>query len=567
MSNALDLGIYRHRDLNARWTVDTAPSGSSYTPSSEVARHGILEFDFALTQDLTVYLPPIHGRWTIENHTTGPFSLTVTTDEPAVQTTGGVRIPQGQSLEVYSDGDDIRAVSSDLPLATGGADPNALQEIVNPLGLPMQVGFVLANPHVGTTVDEMTVRAVVNGKLYFSSHRSQGAATANGYEYTYSAGTVTEIASVSGIAAWRAVYDASLDRIYAVGQAWNATGHYENIGIAINTAADTAGLVRQNVAGHRTDECNELFALLDMGDYLLAGEVAHGGAVYPGPALGTSAASDYPNAGGLWRIPKSTFLTNTTHSRVYEDVGSGSGVDAVGPYEWRNLCYYHGRVYGFLDAWGRGKCKVLSADPSDLTAWTVEVDETAQWLANDVRGSMCVCTARNLLCVVNADAPAGTNLIKLRTFDGTSWISYNTGIVVSGSGIWPQSLFAIGPRLFLISGNHTTVADGQHWINEIDPLSGAARVVCGPIRGSVDNNQIVFSGNSAYYATNEPGTIVRLGATENHAGVVTFQSYIDLRVLEDHPSAPAAGYEREYILLADGKHYRQKSDGTKVPLN
>lgn len=105
---SLDLGVYRGRSQETFLAVNVA-GGNDVNLSAAQAHNKILKFTGTLTGNIIVRIPVFSEglTWLLHNATSGAFSLTVRT-----QTGNGVTITQGQVIEVYSDGTDLRTAES-----------------------------------------------------------------------------------------------------------------------------------------------------------------------------------------------------------------------------------------------------------------------------------------------------------------------------------------------------------------------------------------------------------------------------------------------------------------------
>lgn len=94
--------------------------GANVSLNAVQAGNGTLNFTGALTANIAVILPNTPGKWTVENNTTGAFTLTVKT---AAGT--GVAVTQGKIQSVFGDGTNVYVQQSDFPSVALTGAPTA----------------------------------------------------------------------------------------------------------------------------------------------------------------------------------------------------------------------------------------------------------------------------------------------------------------------------------------------------------------------------------------------------------------------------------------------------------
>jgi hypothetical protein len=90
-------------------TSKSVAGGVNVTLAATEAGAGILRFTGALTANIAVIVPAASRRWTVQNQTTGAFTLTVKT---AAGT--GVPVTQGQTSGVWCDGTNVMLAQTDF---------------------------------------------------------------------------------------------------------------------------------------------------------------------------------------------------------------------------------------------------------------------------------------------------------------------------------------------------------------------------------------------------------------------------------------------------------------------
>lgn len=102
--------VFRGREQETFLARDVA-GGADVRLRSDEARHTILKFTGVLTANISVRVPVSVEdsglRWICHNATTGDFTLTIRPENG-----NGVSVPQGESVEVYSDGADFLSAGS-----------------------------------------------------------------------------------------------------------------------------------------------------------------------------------------------------------------------------------------------------------------------------------------------------------------------------------------------------------------------------------------------------------------------------------------------------------------------
>jgi hypothetical protein len=94
---------------NGRLSLSVAGS-SNVTLTAAQAGYAILTLTGALTANISILVPTSAGQWVVENSTTGAYTLTVKT---AAGT--GIAVTQGQNAELFCDGTNVQASTTDYP--------------------------------------------------------------------------------------------------------------------------------------------------------------------------------------------------------------------------------------------------------------------------------------------------------------------------------------------------------------------------------------------------------------------------------------------------------------------
>jgi hypothetical protein len=84
--------------------------GVNVSLSANQAGNGTLNFTGALTANIAVIVPSTVGKWTVENNTTGPYTLTLKTAAGS-----GVAVTQGKIQSVFGDGTNVYPQINDFP--------------------------------------------------------------------------------------------------------------------------------------------------------------------------------------------------------------------------------------------------------------------------------------------------------------------------------------------------------------------------------------------------------------------------------------------------------------------
>lgn len=148
MAGVSSTGHSRESQLNKA----IATSGTT-TLSADEARNGILRFTATLVGNANVEIPlaeaPAGARWTVENATTGAFTLTV-------QTVGGsgVNVAQGFRTAIISTGTNLEYLITDLSgIGSGAGDQEAA-------GFRQSVGYTLLTDGAGPPLDISTTAEI-----------------------------------------------------------------------------------------------------------------------------------------------------------------------------------------------------------------------------------------------------------------------------------------------------------------------------------------------------------------------------------------------------------------------
>ena len=351
------------------------------------------------------------------------------------------------------------------------------------------------NSRSGNAVDEITVRAMLADKVYFTGHRQQRTSELNGlgHENTLTTYPSTELRTLAGDAEWNGVYDAANSKIFMVGQAWDAGAScLRACATAIDVANDTVSTYLMGVASHRTDDANELIALLDDGVNLVAGERAGGGA---------SAQSDYPNGGGLWTIPKSTIDTPSTYTRVYEDTASPTR-------QWQSLVKRGSTYYNFLDNYTNGAWAIQSS--ADLATWGAEVSDSPG--INDVRGWLI---HHRFLDYLVAASGNDSHQVRIDIYNGSAWSDQALSEVTfptTGSVYLNLLEFGAGALLFVGVGWGGWPSPANYFkLYYLDDLTGtpSPTLLYTGYHGSTPG-QCVVSGHDLYIGTSYNGALLKM---------------------------------------------------------
>lgn len=358
---------------------------------------------------------------------------------------------------------------------------------------------IIVNPHPGA-IDECTVRAYVNGKVYWSSHRTTAGGSDLGYEYAYNtvAGTNAELSTQAGQAGWESVYNAADGLIYVGGQIYADAIAFRSAVWTINPVSGAVSYTALNAAGEATGDINEIIGILDDGTQLVGGE--------RGPVAGTT-GSDFPNGGGVWTIPKASIGAPASFTRVYEDA-------ATPKREWRFLAKYGSTYIGLLIETGAGKYVLRSS--TDLVTWNDDVSGMALAL-NDIRAAMIYHVANG---VVYAATVNSSRQIEIRAYNGSwSTLATFTNLTVPATGTVMLTLGTSGNNLILMVSEWTTYTHAIYLIFNLDGTPDYITYATG-VDGA-NNTQIIEAGPDIYYCTCYPGGLNRIRLWDS-TGLVAF---------------------------------------------
>jgi hypothetical protein len=104
---------------NGRTTKNVA-GGANVTLTAVEAGTGILTLIGAITANIAVIVPSLAAQWIVENNTTGAFTVTVKT---AAGT--GLAVTQNQNVELFCDGTNVQASTSDFVSTAFTGSPTA----------------------------------------------------------------------------------------------------------------------------------------------------------------------------------------------------------------------------------------------------------------------------------------------------------------------------------------------------------------------------------------------------------------------------------------------------------
>ena len=401
--------------------------------------------------------------------------------------------------------------------------------------------IVVDNPHPGTVVDECVARAYVDGKLYWSSHRAQGALTDNGYEYAYNvlSEANAEIQSQAGKAYWNAVYNPDDGLIYAVGQHYADGVTFRAGVITIDPATGTVTAYALNAAGEATSDCNELISLLDDVDngQLIAGERGGGG---------LTAGSDYPNGGGLWTIPKATIANVASYTRVYEDSTAPTR-------EWTSICKIGSQYIALLCTYSDGKYVIQRS--TDLTNWTVDVDGTGLAL-NAIRGALIYHAGLDRIYAATVNS---SRQVVLRWYDGSVWSSQtflNLAVPALGSVMFGLGVF--GPDLIMTISEGTGNTHDVYLLSDLNEEYVRYTPLVIDVAGWVGNPTLVKAGANLWYGTCTPGGLNRIQLWDM-GGVDTDTDTDELAAVSANDTTP--GYLNGKLVAGANITLTENNDG------
>jgi len=301
------------------------------------------------------------------------------------------RRPKGGLGNAYRQSHDVKG-------STGGAQSNysvRIRAFKGLVGADLYVTTPTAACHEGTAY------AVIGNSLYWGVNF--GGCPANlGHKYKTNllTGVTTELLQKYLMAEWMGVKVGT--KVYSVGESGTGVGLTQNASIHIIDSSDDSVT---EVLHPNTRDCNELIGVGTDGTYLVAGE-RHAG--------GTDAGSNWPNGGGVWRIPMATITDPNTWTRTYEDPTH---------WLWQSIAYFNGKWYAALYDPGGTGWKVISS--SDLVNWTTELSRAAGSAFLQNCGSKLACIGRH----------AGA--ARLFVLDGGVWSEYDISATgLEGAMIW-----------------------------------------------------------------------------------------------------------------------------------
>jgi len=275
---------------------------------------------------------------------------------------------------------------------------------------------------------EMAFYGLLGNYLYW------GSTWYGGPGHFYKTDITTKAASVvftpaSRVAAWHGVKKDNV--IWVAGQC-------ESGGALRSTIwrIDSAGCAFASVLN--TGDCNEFIGFDIEGQRLVVGERGAGGG---------SAGSVYPNGGGLWVVPLSTWQNVATWTRVYEDPDH---------FEWSYIVNFNGVWYAYLTEYANSKWKVMKS--TDLTTWTVELDYRSQ-STRDLRGMLFPCGDK----LIALGPVQATNSMHMFILKGAVWSDVNLEIAN------PEYLHSSIHGVWLAQPNKVVllVAYGNGWMQDV----------------------------------------------------------------------------------------------------
>ena len=102
-------------NLASTYLAKSVAGSSNVTLTSLESVYPIISATGAITANIALIVPSVPGKWIIGNATTGAYSVTVKTSGGT-----GVVVPQGASLELYSDGTNVYVAVSDAVTQSPG---------------------------------------------------------------------------------------------------------------------------------------------------------------------------------------------------------------------------------------------------------------------------------------------------------------------------------------------------------------------------------------------------------------------------------------------------------------
>ncbi len=341
------------------------------------------------------------------------------------------------------------------------------------------MGYVV-NPHVGANFDEITARAVIGSKMYFGINRGTSI-DANGYEYSFTGGVATAIDTKSGKGQWVSVYDSSRSKIYFGGQ------NYNGANLALYTGIiDPSNDAVTNIEVPNTGDCNELTTMYDDDTQIVAGERIGGG---------TTTGSSYPNGGGLWTMPKATFATPASYTRVYEDASAR---------QWSGLTKRGSTYYNMLNDLA-GAWAIQTS--TNLTAWSAGQSNSPALAFNTTCG-ICYHTALDL---VIAAVIGASNHIFLYIYNGSSWSNFDSGIAASAATtVYVTPIIYDATRILLFVGKGFGDAADTHDVYLVSTLTGTPTYTQRgkDYVGTAGNAEYRLNGTTVVYGSQYPAYLL-----------------------------------------------------------
>jgi len=244
---------------------------------------------------------------------------------------------------------------------------------------------------------ELGIYGVRNGELYF------GLTYQNSYlghlkKVNLSTGSITTFYTGNRLAAWQG---------FPLGSYVWTGGEERDAGDILRACIARISSDDATVTRHpNTGDCNEFIGIATNGTHIVVGERAIGG---------LTTGSNWPNGGGLWVIPFSTWTETGTWSRIYEDTSN---------YEWISITKFGSTWYAMLRATSNSRWKIIRS--TDLTTWTVDLDYTTQTTTYNHIGIMINASSK-----LAALAPVATDS-KYHMFvlsaEGGSWSDYTLNL-------------------------------------------------------------------------------------------------------------------------------------------